>query len=206
VKRLLRILRNTWALLSLLLFALILILTVRSYFITDQFLVYQFEYTQYRTYWTYYHVLIGKGGIGFNPLLQSLESEFAKGWETSLRQGHTQVHTTKPAQFPDFSFGPSKKHFGVDVGHFAHADETKITKRPRTEGFQVIVPLWHLLLLLTLTGGPFWLLWYRARRRPKQGLCPHCGYDLRASPTICPECGHDSSNKSTRTSPNPNPA
>jgi hypothetical protein len=30
----------------------------------------------------------------------------------------------------------------------------------------------------------------RERRRRASHLCPGCGYDLRATPTLCPECGH----------------
>jgi hypothetical protein len=33
----------------------------------------------------------------------------------------------------------------------------------------------------------------RSRRRERSGLCPACGYDLRASPGRCPECGADPS-------------
>lgn len=50
-------------------------------------------------------------------------------------------------------------------------------------------PYWF-LLLLTLPG-PLILAsrWKRHRYRHRLGLCPTCGYDLRASRDRCPECG-----------------
>jgi len=57
------------------------------------------------------------------------------------------------------------------------------------------IPLkWLLLIALILPLRPLAILVWRrftlARWRSARGLCPQCGYDLRATPDRCPECGY----------------
>jgi hypothetical protein len=60
---------------------------------------------------------------------------------------------------------------------------------PRRAERMVVVPLWLPLPAASLLPA-LWLAWtQREARRRRAGLCPACGYDLRASPDRCPECG-----------------
>jgi hypothetical protein len=52
------------------------------------------------------------------------------------------------------------------------------------------VPFWFLAAITGLLPGAWTAAFMRgAFRRPDDGRCRRCGYDLRATPWRCPECG-----------------
>jgi hypothetical protein len=72
---------------------------------------------------------------------------------------------------------------GFGVRHNSNSNGTSVF---------LLVPHWFLVAL----GAIRPVIWtmrryrrWRARRREDTGLCPRCGYDLRATPGRCPECG-----------------
>jgi hypothetical protein len=60
------------------------------------------------------------------------------------------------------------------------------------DGWFIAVRLWIPLAVLLLGAMLFSFLTVRGSRpirRMRRGLCPNCGYDIRATPDQCPECG-----------------
>jgi hypothetical protein len=58
--------------------------------------------------------------------------------------------------------------------------------------WNLAVPYWlitSLAIVLPAARADGWRRERRRRRRQRDGRCPHCGYDLRATPQRCPECG-----------------
>jgi hypothetical protein len=78
------------------------------------------------------------------------------------------------------------------------ANDPYIWKFPRTLGradyWSVAVPYRVAIAATALPAATLltlaWTSRQSRRHRQSRGLCPTCGYDLRATPTRCPECGH----------------
>ena len=51
------------------------------------------------------------------------------------------------------------------------------------------VPHWFLAALFAILPALHFAATLRLRKSRREGLCPTCGYDLRATPDRCPECG-----------------
>ncbi len=51
--------------------------------------------------------------------------------------------------------------------------------------------MWYVLAWAGIAPTAWWLnqRYNPKHRRRREGRCPNCGYDMRASPARCPECG-----------------
>jgi hypothetical protein len=88
---------------------------------------------------------------------------------------------------------PSFYGFGWDHESYA-PDRTSVLinhhVQNRIDGHTFVsIPHWFALLLATLLPIFRVAVLRRSRPRIRNGLCPVCGYDLRATPDRCPECG-----------------
>ena len=61
-----------------------------------------------------------------------------------------------------------------------------MTTRYEFVGVRYLLLCFVLGITTAVVGGARFVM---RRREPRVGICPTCGYDLRASPDRCPECG-----------------
>jgi len=61
----------------------------------------------------------------------------------------------------------------------------------------LVCPDWALIVVGAIVPGTRFVNRRIRRRRRSRGLCPSCGYDLRATPGRCPECGTPASVSTT---------
>jgi hypothetical protein len=82
--------------------------------------------------------------------------------------------------------------FERGIGRFAtRQSDGVITYDPPTAFSAIGIPCWMLTVALGLIPAAMAgvRVWRIGRARSQRGLCPNCGYDLRATPDRCPECG-----------------
>jgi hypothetical protein len=97
----------------------------------------------------------------------------AKSWYwISLDTGASASGWNSATNLWQFGYGTDRNRFARSVG--------------------LVFPTWlPMILFASVPATKFAISMRRRRRQRRQGLCPSCGYDLRATPERCPECGRD---------------
>jgi hypothetical protein len=90
-------------------------------------------------------------------------------------------------------WGPNQwKWGGFDLKYNVTSHGTDLSGPKIWRDDAIRLPYWFLALVplvFTLLGARRIQQARRIRWRVEHGLCPRCGYDLRATPERCPECG-----------------
>jgi hypothetical protein len=127
------------------------------------------------------------GGIGFEWSLRTrLNAEIIQEAQANPNYGRLILQKT-------FHRYPFRSHYpdGQVWGGFWRQIGFLVLPGGRylTGGLIVVVPYWSLMILCAIVPAWSTAHAWRVRRRRKDGLCPSCGYDMRATPDRCPECG-----------------
>jgi hypothetical protein len=189
MKKLRRILGTLLSALSLLLCAATIALWIRSYWGSDYLARHQVISGDFNTTATKYQsIKCTRGSI-------RLEVEE----QTAYHYNVPNIVVASPDRPPLWGWGRlGQRHMGwedlpertfwnrlgfhqYETGHGASFYDARVSG--------VAIPAWLPVLIFAILPAMWVVLFIRRRRRRGIGLCPTCGYDIRATPQRCPECG-----------------
>jgi rRNA maturation protein Nop10 len=168
--------------LSLLLCVAVAVLWVRSYWVEDQWMLSATTLADGRARFRQYTLQLRCGTFTFiHRRLESVDPVSVRlaAEEPARRSGH-------------FTMGVSNCHSFWWHMRFSHGTAVNPRGPWSSVSKWVRLPAW--MPAAAFAPSPaIWLVKFRRRsvaaRRRVRGLCPSCGYDLRATPGRCPECG-----------------
>ena len=170
---------NIFAAGSLMLFAIVVVLWIRSYWLA-------YRSTPAKAF-NYEH---GNWTIGRQLLLISSceRGRMVIGWDTGFRGGMkfgwAEVYLPQPRPY-DPRGGCRWRWWEFGIVYHSVSEYDNLTTTWRC----LVFPHWFAAILTAILPAIVVLRWRRDRRRIAEGHCQSCGYDLRATPDRCPECG-----------------
>ncbi|MFT3788496.1 MAG: hypothetical protein QM770_20380 [Tepidisphaeraceae bacterium] len=172
---------------------LLLALWVRSYYVGDYFQWQSFRDDGGDTaYWYQYRLKTGTGFLHVLRIEQQMGGDKLKQLQPAL-ESFEAFSNRWSAEKPPFDPRDDLISGRGVLSDFVYERRalSQSSHLPPAEQVRLLLPMWALALPLIVFPATSVVGLWRRRRMSHAGLCPACGYDLRASPQRCPECGRE---------------